>query len=111
MTAALIGVVTDRKTAANSRNDSRITAAITGNVRPERNSAASIPAAVSPPTSATTPVPETTDGITDERSWRTRCWVAAACGAVVGITTMTAAVRARLNSGGATEATPRTRRM
>src|ERR1700685_3300286 len=111
MTAALIGMVTERKTAANNRNDSRITTAITGNVRPERNCAASIPAAVSPPTSAVTPVPRTADGITDDRSTRTRFWVAAACGAVVGITTMTAAVPLGLNSGGEIEATPRTRRM
>src|ERR1700722_10758585 len=99
-------MVTGRKTAANRRKDSRITTAITGNVRPERNWAASIPAAVSPPTSAATPVPRTAGGITDDRSTRTRFWVAAACGAVEGVTTMIAAVLFGLNSGGGTEETP-----
>ncbi len=106
MTAALSGIASDRNIEQRRRNDTTITAPMTNGRRSDKKSAASIPDAVSPPTSATTPVRDNAGGITSVRRCSTRRWVAAACGEVVGIAMMTAALPEASKRGGATAATP-----
>src|ERR1700744_3499952 len=96
MTAALIGIRIEWKTAASNMNDSRITSAITKGSLDDRWVAESTLAAVSPPTSTSTPLPATAAGITLSRRVLTSATVLAADGAVDGVAMITAAVRCGL---------------
>ncbi len=81
---ALSGRTTERKTTISKMKDRISTAPMTTKSRLPRKAAASMRAAVSPPTCALTSVPLTTGGITSERRVCTSVSVCADWGDVVG---------------------------
>ena len=106
ISAALSGTTIDRKITTNSRNDSRITAAMNSGRRSVTRSLTSAKLAVCPPMWARAGLAPRARGTTSFRRRASVSRVASSCGPVVGIATSVATPAAASTAAGATVAMP-----